>query len=182
MKRKEWYKLNRKGFSLGELLIVVAIISILVGISIPLFSQNLRKQQLKHVEEQELAAKVAAVTAFYAGYDSKGNKVDISLTGFCSFLYDAENGAVYVSNKGPAEAMSDFEVSYNKKISNYGLSISSGEDYYEQVILVYFDGRYYKKNPDSYLDYDNLSKGTFEEPAMYVKWYPATKLVTTVKE
>lgn len=180
MNGKLGHKINRKGFSLGELLIVVAIIAILAGISIPLFSKNLRNQQLKHVEEQELAAKVAAVSAFYAGYDSKGNKVDITQTGFCTFLYDAEKGMVYVSNKDPDEAMTDFEASYYRKIGNYGLTISQDKDYFKQVILVYFDGRYFKKNPDKFYEYDNLSKGTFEEPMMYLAWYPADTIVEKV--
>lgn len=175
MNRKTGDKLNRKGFSLGELLIVVAIIAILAGISVPLFSQNIRKQQVKHVEEQELAAKMAAVTAFYAGYDSKGKKVDITQTGFCTFLYDAENGSVYVSNNSPNVA--DFEADYSNKIDSYGLNISQVKDYSNDVILVYFDGRYYKKNPDSFYSYDNLSKGTFEEPNLYLGWYPADTLV-----
>ena len=175
MNRKIWHKFNRKGFSLGELLIVVAIIAILAGISIPLFSKNLANQQLKHVEEQELAAKVAAVSAFYAGYDSKGNKVDITQTGFCTFLYDAENGAVYVSNTSPS--VSSFEAGYANKIASYGLNIPKVKDYSEQVILVYFDGRYFKKNPDKFYEYDNLSKGTFEEPMLYLDWYPAKSLV-----
>ena len=175
MNRKIGHRFNRKGFSLGELLIVVAIIAILAGISVPLFSKNLRNQQLKHVEEQELAAKMAAVTAFYSGYDSKGNPVDISQTGFCTFLYDAEKGMVYVSNTSPNVA--DFEAGYGNKIASYGLTIHQGEDYSKQVILVYFDGRYYKKNPDSFYNYDNLSKGTFEEPMLYLDWYPAESLV-----
>ncbi len=175
MNRKLGHKINRKGFSLGELLIVVAIIAILAGISVPVFTRNYRNQQLKHVEEQELAAKMAAVAAFYSGYDSKGNKVDISQTGFCTFLYDAENGAVYVSNTSPSVA--SFESGYSNQIESYGLNIPQVKDYSDEVILVYFDGRYYKKNPDSFYSYDNLSKGTFEEPMLYMDWYPAESLV-----
>jgi type IV pilus assembly protein PilA len=36
-------KLNKKGFTLAELLIVVAIIAVLVGISIPIFTSQLEK-------------------------------------------------------------------------------------------------------------------------------------------
>ena len=36
-------KLNKKGFTLAELLIVVAIIAVLVAISIPIFSSQLEK-------------------------------------------------------------------------------------------------------------------------------------------
>lgn len=175
MNRKKGHRFNRKGFSLGELLIVVAIIAILAGISVPIFTRNYRNQQIKHVEEQELAAKMAAVAAFYSGYDSKGNKVDISQTGFCTFLYDAENGAVYVSNTSPSVA--SFESGYSNQIESYGLNIPQVKDYSDEVILVYFDGRYYKKSNDNYYDYDNVSKGTFEEPFLYLGWYSADALV-----
>ncbi len=36
---------NKKGFTLAELLIVVAIIAVLVAISIPIFSSQLRKSR-----------------------------------------------------------------------------------------------------------------------------------------
>lgn len=38
-------KLNKKGFTLAELLIVVAIIAVLVAISIPIFSSQLEKSR-----------------------------------------------------------------------------------------------------------------------------------------
>ncbi len=38
-------KLNRKGFTLAELLIVVAIIAVLVAISIPIFNSQLEKSR-----------------------------------------------------------------------------------------------------------------------------------------
>ena len=39
-------KKNKKGFTLAELLIVVAIIGVLVAISIPIFNNQLRKARL----------------------------------------------------------------------------------------------------------------------------------------
>ena len=38
-------KLNKKGFTLAELLVVVAIIGVLVAISIPIFSAQLEKSR-----------------------------------------------------------------------------------------------------------------------------------------
>ena len=38
-------KLNKKGFTLAELLIVVAIIAVLVAISIPIFTTQLNKSK-----------------------------------------------------------------------------------------------------------------------------------------
>ena len=51
-------KLNKKGFTLAELLVVVAIIAVLVAIAIPVFSGALTKA--------EIAADKANVRAWYA--------------------------------------------------------------------------------------------------------------------
>lgn len=167
---------NKKGFTIAELMIVVSIIAILALVSVPIFSTFIKNQREKHVAETELAAKTAAVTAFYAGFDSNGNPVDISSTGCCTFLYDAENGKVYVSNTPPD--VSDFEGDYLDKISRYGISVPNGKDHSGQVILVSFDGRYtYHKNK-KYTDYPNFSKGTFEEPILSLEWEDAESLIT----
>lgn len=58
-------KKNNKGFTLAELLIVVAIIAVLVGISIPIFSNQLRKARLSVNKANGRAAYAAAVSAQY---------------------------------------------------------------------------------------------------------------------
>ncbi|MBP3806049.1 MAG: prepilin-type N-terminal cleavage/methylation domain-containing protein [Oribacterium sp.] len=55
-------KINKKGFTLAELLIVVAIIGVLVAISIPIFTAQLRKAKLATNQANARAA-YAAVTA-----------------------------------------------------------------------------------------------------------------------
>ena len=52
---------SKKGFTLAELLIVVAIIGVLVGISIPIFSAQLRKSKVATNQANARAAKAAAV-------------------------------------------------------------------------------------------------------------------------
>ena len=52
---------NRKGFTLAELLIVVAIIGVLVAISIPIFTAQLEKAR----EATDLANMRAAKAAYY---------------------------------------------------------------------------------------------------------------------
>ena len=54
-------KLNKKGFTLAELLIVVAIIGVLVAISIPIFTSQLRKARLATNQANARAAKAAIV-------------------------------------------------------------------------------------------------------------------------
>ena len=57
-------KNNKKGFTLAELLIVVAIIGVLVAISIPIFTSQLRKARLATNQANARAAYAAAVSAY----------------------------------------------------------------------------------------------------------------------
>ncbi|ETP71472.1 prepilin-type N-terminal cleavage/methylation domain-containing protein [Lachnospiraceae bacterium JC7] len=54
-------KINKKGFTLAELLIVVAIIGVLVAISIPIFTAQLRKARLATNQANARAAYAEAV-------------------------------------------------------------------------------------------------------------------------
>lgn len=55
-------KLNKKGFTLAELLIVVAIIAVLVAISIPIFSSQLEKSR-EAVDAANIRAAYAEISA-----------------------------------------------------------------------------------------------------------------------
>ena len=55
---------DKKGFTLAELLVVVAIIGILVAISVPLFTAQLGKARKATNEANLRAAKVAAVADY----------------------------------------------------------------------------------------------------------------------
>lgn len=57
-------KNNRKGFTLAELLIVVAIIAVLVAISIPIFNNQLKKARLATNQANGRAAFSAAEAAY----------------------------------------------------------------------------------------------------------------------
>ena len=60
-------KLNKKGFTLAELLVVVAIIGVLVAISIPIFTSQLEKAR-EGVDEANLRSLYAeAVSASLLG-------------------------------------------------------------------------------------------------------------------
>ena len=63
--------LNKKGFTLMEMLIVVAIIVILVCISIPVFSSQLNSAKKATDDANLRAAKAAAVSAYYITDDSE---------------------------------------------------------------------------------------------------------------
>ena len=57
-------KNSKKGFTLAELLIVVAIIGVLVAVSIPIFTSQLRKAKLATNQANARAAKAAAVSDY----------------------------------------------------------------------------------------------------------------------
>lgn len=64
MQKLKNVKLNKKGFTLAELLIVVAIIAVLVAIAIPVFSSSLSKARDAVTEANERAAKSAAMVDY----------------------------------------------------------------------------------------------------------------------
>ena len=75
---------NKKGFTLMELLIVVAIIAILVAVSIPVFTSQLEKAREETDIANMRAAKGVAVSTYLAG--------DTSLTAINSTTAGVEAG------------------------------------------------------------------------------------------
>lgn len=73
---------NKKGFTLAELLIAVAIIGILVAVSIPVFTSKLT-QARKATDEANIRAAKAAATAQYLGEE---------MTVDTAYYYDANAG------------------------------------------------------------------------------------------
>ena len=75
-------KKNKKGFTLAELLIVVAIIGVLVAISIPIFTSQLRKARVAVNQANARAGEAAAYAAYLEdpsfdiiAYDIRSGKV-----------------------------------------------------------------------------------------------------------
>ena len=87
-------KINeRKGFTLAELLVVVAIIGILVAVSIPIFTSQLEKAREATDLSNMRAAKAAAVVVVLDGNtDDTIYKAVIGEEG--TAYYDADNGVL----------------------------------------------------------------------------------------
>lgn len=77
-------KLNKKGFTLAELLVVVAILAILVAVSIPIFTSQLNKARESTDAANERAAKAAVTSEFLIENMTAGE----------SCYYDAANGTL----------------------------------------------------------------------------------------
>ena len=97
MKAKLQAKLrSRKGFTLVEMLIVVAIIAILVAISIPVVSSSLEKARVATDQANERAAKAVALIAYLT------EETDFQ-TG-TKYTYDAEKGVLNIGAGGASTA------------------------------------------------------------------------------
>lgn len=91
-------KLN-KGFTLAELLIVVAIIAVLVAISIPIFTSQLKKARVAVNQANARAGEAAAYAAYLEdpsynliAYDIRSGKVAKSKTTSLTIAKDLQIG------------------------------------------------------------------------------------------
>ena len=118
-------KMNKKGFTLAELLIVVAIIAVLVAVAIPIFSSQLEKSR----EATDIANIRSAYATLVASYLTN----DGAAAGFTIDVPVAQKEAKW-QTKGdvesyPLEQMKDGSittVNVSAKITgNYTVSIAS---------------------------------------------------------
>ena len=71
-------KMNKKGFTLAELLIVVAIIAVLVAISIPIFTAQLEKAR-EATDMANIRSAYAEVVANYLGDPTQSYTIQVEL-------------------------------------------------------------------------------------------------------
>lgn len=102
---------NKKGFTLAELLVVVAIVGILVAISIPVFTAQLGKARRATNNANLRAAKAAAVSEYLTN-DSYNNG------GTAFFTYDIAAGSVTYEGTSVTSAYTDKGVSIGDSVSN----------------------------------------------------------------
>lgn len=104
---------NRKGFTLAELLIVVAIIAVLVAISIPIFTSQMTKAKIA-VDQSNVRSAKAAAAAEYMTNDESGE---------VTYLYDGSK----VINLKSSNSASDLS-SLTSLLSKEGYGKTDGKD------------------------------------------------------
>lgn len=85
-------KKNKKGFTLAELLIVVAIIAVLVAISIPIFTAQLKKARLATHKANARAALSAAMAEFIDAPETAKSTTIADTRQHMYFRYDTATG------------------------------------------------------------------------------------------
>ena len=104
---------NKKGFTLAELLIVVAIIGVLVAVSIPIFTAQLGKAR-RATNQANARAAYAAASAAYLGDDTvKGG------------TYTTADGKFVAATTAPTAAASQ---DYTKSPTITSFTVIIGED------------------------------------------------------
>ena len=88
-------RLNKKGFTMAELLIVVAIIAVLVAIAIPIFTSQLEKSK-QAVDEANTRSAYAEAVADYLD-DNTLNTTSITLSKY-TFTAAETSGKISVSS------------------------------------------------------------------------------------
>lgn len=118
-------KMKNKGFTLAELLIVVAIIAILVAISLPLFSLQIAKANLQADQTHVSAAKAAAVAEY----------LDTNSHDTITYYFDA---GIAMANKNNSEGIAGYGKStkdpYKNQTGAVGVPVS--EDGSKNIIQV----------------------------------------------
>ena len=103
MKKLLQKKLTKKGFTLAELLIVVAILAILVAVSVPIFTTKLADAKKATDEANLRACKALVVNAlltedFPDDVWTKTNNGEAGQPTVASCKFDAENGCLVKNN------------------------------------------------------------------------------------
>ena len=115
-------KMNeKKGFTLAELLIVVAIIAVLVAVSIPIFTSKLEKSREATDVANLRAAKAAAVATYL---DDDNNAGD--------YYYDAVDGVL----KDAATGISGYGKGTELDGGTTAMDYDATEEHTDQIITV----------------------------------------------
>ncbi|MGO5292892.1 pilin [Porcincola sp. LCP21S3_C12] len=119
-------KEQNKGFTLAELLIVVSIIAVLVAISIPIFTSQLKKARFAVNQANARSAMSAAITCFLETPDDVKETTAADHDQHMYFRYDTKTGQCTYVGWGTASPNNKMGFPY-KDFANIGYSQSGGK-------------------------------------------------------
>ena len=129
-------KNNKKGFTLAELLIVVAIIGVLVAVSIPIFTSQLQKARNATNASNVRAAKAAAV----ADYLTEAK------TGVVTYTYTVSTGTIAVAGADLTADVVDTDKSKTKESIIVTITASGNTIYTNPALSSYVSDGEVAKN------------------------------------
>lgn len=124
---------NKKGFTLAELLIVVAIIGVLVAVSIPIFTSQLAKARLATNQANARSAHAAVVAGLLDAEKSVGSATYDTTTGTIGAISDTttSSGAISTDPSTWTTSSGNFGTTVNKKWTVYVTSSGVAYSYSE---------------------------------------------------
>ena len=120
---------DKKGFTLAELLVVVAIVGILVAISVPLFTAQLGKARQATNNANLRAAKVAAVAQYLTDGDAGAKEAKL-------YTYDIKAGTVDEGSTTTAKPDGTTEVVINENDTKTGKAVATSKVYDSIYVVV----------------------------------------------
>ena len=147
---------NKKGFTIVELVIVIAVIGILAGVLIPTFSGIVQRANESKIN-QEMTNALKVVLAGNATSGALANGTTFVMSAKDGSAYKATYYAVYNGNKlGEVK-----NVTNDKKLEE---NLSTDTTKYKQVIIgTNKDGKLYKNTVDALSTHFNLGLTTTED-------------------
>jgi len=118
--------MNKKGFTLAELLIVVAIIAVLVAISIPIFSAQLEKAK-EATDMANIRSAYAEVIANYLGDPTKDYTIKVDLKSDTKSTFKSDENAEIAGVKYK-KILEGGSVQCEVKVTKDGKVTIGGED------------------------------------------------------
>ncbi len=125
-------KMNKKGFTLMEMLIVIAIIAILIAIAIPTFTAALEKSRQKTDLANARALKSLVVAQFMA---ADGGETPVDVKAAIDALSGDATATFYLNKDGQQLCKAADISSVGMKLNSKTFKEASGQDY----VLCKFD-------------------------------------------